>query len=151
MLHRGEKRDTDEARQLASVLAGDQCLLIFDYDDEKVLKREVVPLIDELGAADEVYLFTGFRAAPFEFSHNDDPDRLHAPAMGVHELGMLVTTGLPVLGTIIGAWLGAHNSRKVRIKVGDIEAEAGTVEELERLLTRAQEIKQASEPNTSHE
>jgi hypothetical protein len=48
----------------------------------------------------------------------------------------------PVLGTAIGAWLHARYGRKVRIKVGDIETEAQTMEEVERLLARALEIQQ---------
>jgi len=43
----------------------------------------------------------------------------------------------PVLAGIIGAWLQARYGRKARLKIGDIEAEARTVEEVEKLLEHA--------------
>lgn len=52
----------------------------------------------------------------------------------------------PMLGTAIGAWLHARYGRKVRLKIGEIEAEAQTVEEVETLLARAQEIQQRNQP-----
>jgi hypothetical protein len=48
------------------------------------------------------------------------------------------------LATVIGAWLHAKYGRKVRVKVGEIEAEAQTVEEVKKLLDRAQEIQQCN-------
>ena len=44
---------------------------------------------------------------------------------------------LPALTGLAGAWIQARYGRKVRIKVGDVEAEASTVEEIERLLELA--------------
>jgi hypothetical protein len=41
---------------------------------------------------------------------------------------------IPTLAGLAGAWVQARYGRKVRIKVGDMEAEANTVEEIERLL-----------------
>lgn len=55
------------------------------------------------------------------------------------------------LGGIIGAWLTAKYGRKVRLKVGEIEAEAHTPEEVEKLLARAQEIQQRNQPKVIHE
>jgi hypothetical protein len=59
---------------------------------------------------------------------------------------VLITAALPALsaaaGTALGAWLGARSGRRVRVKIGDIEAEAHTREEVETLLARAQEIQQ---------
>jgi hypothetical protein len=49
---------------------------------------------------------------------------------------------VPALCAALGAWLGSRNGRKVRIKIGDIEAEAQTREDVEALLARAQEIQQ---------
>src|SRR5262249_25638002 len=46
----------------------------------------------------------------------------------------------PAVCTALGVWLGSRNGRKVRIKIGDIEAEAQTREDVEALLARAQEI-----------
>ena len=56
-----------------------------------------------------------------------------------------VRVALTPLATALGAWLHAHYGGKVRIKVGDIEAEARTVEELESVLAKAQEIKESTE------
>jgi hypothetical protein len=47
------------------------------------------------------------------------------------------------LGTIIGAWLQARSGRKVRLKVGEVEAEAQTVEDVEKLIARAQDIQRS--------
>lgn len=52
----------------------------------------------------------------------------------------------PALGTVIGAWLHARYGRKVRLKIGEIEAEAQTVEEVERLLGHAEEISLRLQP-----
>jgi hypothetical protein len=46
-----------------------------------------------------------------------------------------------VLGPIIGAWLQAHYGRRVRLKVGDIEAEARNVAELGQLLEKAEGLR----------
>lgn len=44
------------------------------------------------------------------------------------------------LATIVAAWLAGRYGRKVRLKIGEIEAEAGTVEEVERLIARAHKV-----------
>jgi hypothetical protein len=41
--------------------------------------------------------------------------------------------------------------RKVRLKIGDIEAEAQTVKEVEKLLARAQEMQRSNQPKVIHE
>ena len=51
----------------------------------------------------------------------------------------------PTLGVVLVAWLQGRAGRKVRIKVGDVEAEARTAEEVERLMLRAQEFKEQIE------
>ena len=58
---------------------------------------------------------------------------------------------LPALAGILGAWLHARYGRKVRLKIGDIEAEAQTAEEVEKLLDKAHEIQQRSQPTVIHE
>jgi hypothetical protein len=58
---------------------------------------------------------------------------------------------LPSLGTLLGVWLQARFGRKVRIKVGDIEVEARTAEEVDALLKQALEVKKANEPKLIHE
>jgi len=56
-----------------------------------------------------------------------------------------------VLGPIITAWLTRRNGRKIRVKVGDIEVEAHTPEDVEKLLTKAQEIQDRNRPKVIHE
>ena len=56
----------------------------------------------------------------------------------------VVTLGPPVVAAVAavaGAWVQARYGRKVRVKFGDIEAEARTPEEVEELLKRAAEFK----------
>jgi hypothetical protein len=60
-------------------------------------------------------------------------------------LGIVLPATMPVVGTIIGAWLTVRNGRKVRVKIGDVEVEAGTAEEVERLLEQALKIKERTE------
>ena len=58
---------------------------------------------------------------------------------------------LPALAGILGVWLHARYGRKVPLKIGDIEAEAQTAEEVEKLLDTAHEIQQRSQPKVIHE
>jgi hypothetical protein len=46
---------------------------------------------------------------------------------------------------IVTAWIARRNGRKVRLKVGEIEVEAATIEEAEKLLARALEILQSKQ------
>jgi hypothetical protein len=59
------------------------------------------------------------------------------------ELVRIAGPVLPVLGAIVGAWLQARYGRKARLKIGDIEAEARTVDEVEKLLAHAKRFHQA--------
>lgn len=55
----------------------------------------------------------------------------------------LVKTLVPlagVIGAAVGAWLHARMGRKVRLKIGEIEAEAQTIEEVQELLNRARKF-----------
>ena len=47
----------------------------------------------------------------------------------------------PAFGAAVGAWLQGRAGRKVRMKVGDIEIEASTPEELGQLLQQALAVK----------
>jgi hypothetical protein len=44
---------------------------------------------------------------------------------------------------VCGAWVTARYGRKVRLKIGDVEAEGRTVEEIEGLLKRAAEFQKS--------
>jgi hypothetical protein len=48
---------------------------------------------------------------------------------------------LSALAAAITVWVQGRSGRKIRLKVGDIEAEARTIEEIEQLLPRALELK----------
>lgn len=56
------------------------------------------------------------------------------------EIAVLIQAVSPILTGILGAWLQSKAGRKVRLKVGDVEVEARTVEEAEQLLERAQAL-----------
>ncbi len=51
----------------------------------------------------------------------------------------------PVLGGAAVEWLRGHAGRKLRLKMGDIEVEARTFEEIEQLLARAQALRGAQD------
>lgn len=52
----------------------------------------------------------------------------------------LAQVGIPAIGSASGVWIGARGNRRVRVKIGDIEVEARTSEEVKHLL---QELLQA--------
>lgn len=52
----------------------------------------------------------------------------------------LSVLGTP-LGALFGAWITAKLGRKIRVKVGEIEVEAATADEVEHLLERAKQIR----------
>jgi len=61
-------------------------------------------------------------------------------ALGYSLPEYLITLGPPVIAAaaaICGAWVQARFGRKVKIKIGDVEAEGRSVEEIEDLLKRA--------------
>ena len=66
------------------------------------------------------------------------------PYLGDFTIKLVATVG-PALGTLIGAWLHARYGRKVRLKIGDIEAEAQNVEQVEKLLRQADQFQQRSQ------
>jgi len=45
---------------------------------------------------------------------------------------------------VCGAWVQARYGRKVRLKIGDVEAEGRTIKEIESLLVRAAEFQNAT-------
>jgi hypothetical protein len=63
------------------------------------------------------------------------------------KLGIGVITGV---ASVAAAWLHARAGRKLRIKIGDIEVEAGTPKELKGLLETVQKVeREAAERSTS--
>ncbi|MFM0408805.1 hypothetical protein [Paraburkholderia dipogonis] len=80
-------------------------------------------------------------------------------AMGRREGGIAVIASYvlpvaqavaPILGPALGAWLQSRAGRKLRLKVGDLEVEARTLEEIDQLLQRAQAL-QAGQEDASDE
>ncbi len=64
----------------------------------------------------------------------------------------LATTIGPVLAAAVSAWFQRRDGRKLRLKVGDIEVEAHSEEELERLLEQAIEVREREyKPAHDHE
>jgi hypothetical protein len=71
------------------------------------------------------------------------------------EFTILVTSIAPVLKAsavvVVGAWLHAKYGRKLRAKFGDNEAEASTLEELEKIVRLLEEIQQRNKPKIIRE
>lgn len=104
------------------------------------------------------------RDRKFEAELREFSKSLHSVGMKVSQRGMafdsaeflgyplpeftlsLVQAIGPALGVALGAWLKGRYGRKVRVKIGEVEAEARTMEEVETLL---QKIKQFQEVKSS--
>jgi len=56
------------------------------------------------------------------------------------QIAVIIQALGPVMAGILGAWLQSKVGRKVRLKLGDFEAEASTVQEVEQLIQRAKEL-----------
>ena len=80
-------------------------------------------------------------------------------AAGDHEflshIGALLSVAAqkaaPPLAAALATWIGTRAGRKVKIKVGEVEIEAGSAKEVKDLLDQAQEFKRANEPKRIHE
>ena len=72
---------------------------------------------------------------------------IFAGAVPTHMPDLLSLAGqsVPVFGTALVAWLGGRYGRKARVKVGDIEIEANTAEDVEELMTKVRELR-SSDP-----
>lgn len=73
------------------------------------------------------------------------PEPILAPYLGDFAIKLINSPIVGVLVGAVGAWLHARAGRKVRLKIGEIEAEAQTMEQVERLLARGFEIQQGSQ------
>lgn len=68
-----------------------------------------------------------------------------ADALGYPLPNFLITLAPAVIAAVAGlcgAWVHARYGRKVRLKIGDVEAEGRTVEEIEALLQKAKEFQE---------
>jgi hypothetical protein len=124
------------------------------------LKIALLPLSDEVASWDVQDAFGEFAT---ELQSHDVPISAQplvvppgyvggAPDLlsGEFLLRVIPTIG-PLVATAAGAWLHARYGRKVRIKAGDIEAEAQTAEEVEKLLNKAFEIQKRTDVNKKNE
>ncbi|TGB31561.1 hypothetical protein [Burkholderia thailandensis] len=66
------------------------------------------------------------------------------------EIAVLIQAVSPILTGILGAWLQSKAGRKVRLKIGDIEVEARTVEEADQLLQRGLALQASQESAKGH-
>lgn len=69
-----------------------------------------------------------------------------APAiyLGDFAIRLAATVG-PFIGTAIGAWLHAKYGRKVRLKIGEVEVEGQSVEDVQQLLDHAEQFQQRTQ------
>lgn len=77
-------------------------------------------------------------------------DTSHFVYAGTFVVKLAEAHGTTVVAAIAAYFHGRH-SRKVRLKVGDIEAEAQSVGDVEKLIDKAQEIRKHNEPKVIHE
>ena len=73
-----------------------------------------------------------------------------APYLGDFIIKLAGQVGPPLIAGIVG-WLHGRSGRKVRLKVGEIEVEAPTMKEVERLVSLIPEIQQRNQPKVIHE
>ena len=111
--------------------------------DTSSLQITLMPAPDERPPENLSKLRRVFEALPIRREDSTD-------ILDVTTSALLASLGTP-LGTALGAWLHARYGRKVRLKIGDIEAEAQTLKEVEKLIARAQEIQQRNQPKVVHE
>ncbi|GAA0574608.1 hypothetical protein GCM10009416_11640 [Craurococcus roseus] len=91
-----------------------------------------------LWAADRTLREHGVKASSSMFRQDDaETPAIHLGQMVV-KLGPYVA---PALAAVIGVWVQARFGRKARLKVGDVEAEARTPEEVAQLLELVPEIR----------
>lgn len=66
------------------------------------------------------------------------------PLLGTFTIELAKAAGptLAAVGVAVAAWVQGRYGRKARLKIGDIEAEARTVEEVEKLISRAKKFRQ---------
>lgn len=61
----------------------------------------------------------------------------HGYALAEYTIKQLAPVAIPAITGAIGILLQARYGRKVRIKIGPVEAEARTIDEIDKLLKRA--------------
>ena len=103
------------------------------------LQRHDLQYQDELRQISE-----SLRAANIDFSQRArtfDSIGAHGYALGEYFLQHVPEGAVGAIIGAFGTWLKVRGGRRVRLKVDDIEAEAHTIEEIERLIDNAVIVK----------
>ena len=83
------------------------------------------------------------RAAGISYSqHGIAFDAVSAVGYALPEFVVALKVIGPTLGVIFVAWLQGRSGRKIRLKIGEVEVEARTAEEVENLLEKAKQFQQ---------
>jgi hypothetical protein len=86
------------------------------------------------------------RAAGIEYSQGGMAfDAADGGGFPLPEFLVVLTAAITPLAGLCGAWLQARYGRKVRVKIGDVEAEGRTVEEVDELLKRAVKFRETND------
>ena len=90
-------------------------------------------------------------AADVDFSQRGrtfDAIGAHGYALAEYTIKQLTPVVIPAVAGAIGIWLQARYGRKVRIKIGSVEAEARTIDEIDKLLKRAADFQTSTSDST---
>jgi len=86
----------------------------------------------------------GIPASTSMFYRHDDPNAGGFAGEYVVQLAHAIK---PTMETFLVAWLQTRSGRKVRLRVGDAELEAASVEEAQTFLRHVLQLRQAPSPN----
>jgi hypothetical protein len=101
--------------------------------------------VNEPGFQNELREFSkSLRTAGVTFSQRamafDSVDALGFP-LAEFVIKTLSPAVIPAAAAVCGAWVQARYGRKVRLKIGDVEAEGRTTKEIENLLRQAESFR----------
>lgn len=110
----------------------------------RLMRASDDPAVQDSAFQVELRTFSGsLRAAGVRFSQRMmtfDAVDVTGYALAEYVIKELGPAAIGVIGTAAGAWISGRSGRRVRLKLGDIEVEARTVEDVDRLLLRAQAV-----------
>ncbi|KVW61709.1 hypothetical protein BGV52_29630 [Burkholderia ubonensis] len=110
----------------------------------RLMRASDDPALQDPAFQAELRTFSGsLRAADVRFSQRAmtfDAVDATGYALAEYVVKELGPAAIGVIGTAVGAWINGRAGRKVRLKVGDVEVEARTPEEVEQLLKQVQAL-----------